>query len=75
MGLWFFQLEKLLAEILGCLQTRSSLAYDDELLALLAPLLRVLFPHWSKQMRNLVTQFWNATFANAPTLTYPDDLK
>ncbi|KAJ8352831.1 hypothetical protein SKAU_G00243070 [Synaphobranchus kaupii] len=69
------KLEKLLGEILGCLQTRSSLAFDDELLVLLAPLLRVVFPHRSKQLRTLVTQFWNATFANAPILTYPEDLK
>ncbi|XP_035266543.1 telomere-associated protein RIF1 isoform X2 [Anguilla anguilla] len=69
------KLEKLLGEILGCLQTRSSLVFDDELLALLAPLLRVLFPHRSKPLRNLATQFWNATFAHAPTLTYPEDLK
>ncbi|XP_064185920.1 telomere-associated protein RIF1 [Anguilla rostrata] len=69
------KLEKLLGEILGCLQTRSSLVFDDELLALLAPLLRALFPHRSKPLRNLATQFWNATFAHAPTLTYPEDLK
>ncbi|KAJ8255267.1 hypothetical protein GJAV_G00202930 [Gymnothorax javanicus] len=69
------KLEKLLAEILGCLQTRSSLVYDDELLDLLSPLLCVLFPHRSKQMRTLVSQFWNATFANSPTLTYPENLK
>ncbi|XP_061092984.1 telomere-associated protein RIF1 isoform X2 [Conger conger] len=69
------KLEKLLGEILGCLQTQSSLPYDDELLVLLAPLLRVLFPHRNKLLRTLVTQFWNATFANAPTLTYPECLK
>ncbi|KAG5851637.1 hypothetical protein ANANG_G00053750 [Anguilla anguilla] len=34
-----------------------------------------LFPHRSKPLRNLATQFWNATFAHAPTLTYPEDLK
>ncbi|XP_036401392.1 telomere-associated protein RIF1 [Megalops cyprinoides] len=69
------KLEKLLGEMLGCLQTRSSLGFDDQLLTLLAPLLCVLFPHKSKQVRTLVTQFWNATFGNALILTYPDDLK
>ncbi|KAG7463900.1 hypothetical protein MATL_G00181560 [Megalops atlanticus] len=69
------KLEKLLGEMLGCLQTRSSLGFDDELLTLLAPLLCVLFPHKSKQVRTLVTQFWNTTFGNALVLTYPDDLK
>ncbi|KAI1885257.1 hypothetical protein AGOR_G00218300 [Albula goreensis] len=39
------------------------------------PLLCVLFPHKSKQIRTLVTQFWNATFANTPVLIYPEDLK
>ncbi|KAJ8407122.1 hypothetical protein AAFF_G00287980 [Aldrovandia affinis] len=69
------KLEKLLGDILCCLQTRASLAYDDQLLALLAPLLRSLFPHGSKQVRTLVTQFWNATFGNAPVLNYPEELK
>ncbi|XP_076012466.1 telomere-associated protein RIF1 [Genypterus blacodes] len=68
------KLEKLLPDILGCLQTRSSLACSDELLALLSPLLCVLFTHKSKQHRILVTQFWNDTFAHSVSLTYPDDL-
>ncbi|KAL4635539.1 telomere-associated protein RIF1 isoform X1 [Arapaima gigas] len=69
------KLEKLLGEMLTCLQTRCTLAYDSELLALLAPLLRVLLPHKSKGVRSLVTHFWNATFANTPVLTYPEELK
>ncbi|XP_066543736.1 telomere-associated protein RIF1 isoform X2 [Amia ocellicauda] len=69
------KLEKLLGEILTCLQTRYSMAYDDELLAQLAPLLAVLFLHKNKQVRNLVAQFWNVTFSKAPTLTYPQQLK
>ncbi|XP_071775696.2 telomere-associated protein RIF1 [Centroberyx gerrardi] len=69
------KLEKLLGEVLGCLQSRSTLAYDDELLALLSPLLCVLFPHKNKQLRTSVTQFWNSTFANSVGLTYPDELR
>lgn len=69
------QLEKLLSEVLSCLQTRSSVAYNDELLALLSPLLCVLFPHKNKHLRTAVTQFWNATFANAVTLTYPEEIR
>lgn len=69
------QLEKLLGEILGCLQTRSALAYDDELLALLSPLLCVLFPHKNKHLRSSVTQFWNATFTNAVSLSYPEEMR
>ncbi|KAM6984966.1 telomere-associated protein RIF1 [Aplochiton taeniatus] len=69
------KLEKLLGDLLGCLQTRSNMAYDDELLALLSPLLCVLFLHKSKPLRTLVLQFWNATFASATLLTYPDELK
>uniref|UniRef100_A0A8C1U0D6 Replication timing regulatory factor 1 n=1 Tax=Cyprinus carpio TaxID=7962 RepID=A0A8C1U0D6_CYPCA len=68
------QLEKLATDLLGCLQTQSTL-HDDEMLAMLSPLLCVLFPHKSKQIRSVVTQFWNATFGNALTLTYPEPLK
>uniref|UniRef100_A0A8C1U4W3 Replication timing regulatory factor 1 n=1 Tax=Cyprinus carpio TaxID=7962 RepID=A0A8C1U4W3_CYPCA len=67
-------LEKLATDLLGCLQTQSTL-HDDEMLAMLSPLLCVLFPHKSKQIRSVVTQFWNATFGNALTLTYPEPLK
>ncbi|XP_076858817.1 telomere-associated protein RIF1 isoform X2 [Brachyhypopomus gauderio] len=69
------KLEKLLCELLGCLQTRSALQYDDDLLAVLSPLLCVVFPHKSKQIRTVVTQFWNATFGNTLILTYPEMLK
>uniref|UniRef100_A0A8C1JAN2 Replication timing regulatory factor 1 n=1 Tax=Cyprinus carpio TaxID=7962 RepID=A0A8C1JAN2_CYPCA len=67
-------LEKLATDLLGCLQTQSTL-HDDEMLAMLSPLLCVLFPHKSKQIRSVVTQFWNATFGNALILTYPEPLK
>lgn len=69
------KLEKLLSDVLGCLQTRSTLAYDSELLALLSPLLCVLFPHKNKQLRTAVTQFWNGTFGNSVSLTYPDEIR
>ncbi|KAK2840251.1 hypothetical protein Q5P01_013991 [Channa striata] len=69
------KLEKLLGDVLGCLQSRSALAYDDELLALLSPLLCVLFPHKSKHLRNSVTHFWNTTFAKSVSLTYPDEIR
>uniref|UniRef100_UPI0037E731EF telomere-associated protein RIF1 n=1 Tax=Semicossyphus pulcher TaxID=241346 RepID=UPI0037E731EF len=69
------KLEKLLSDVLGCLQTRSTLAYNDELLALLSPLLCVVFPHKNKQLRTSVTQFWNATFANSVGLAYPDEIR
>uniref|UniRef100_A0A8C1ZYJ1 Replication timing regulatory factor 1 n=1 Tax=Cyprinus carpio TaxID=7962 RepID=A0A8C1ZYJ1_CYPCA len=68
------KLEKLATDLLGCLQTQSTL-HDDEMLAMLSPLLCVLFLHKSKQIRTVVMQFWNATFGNALTLTYPDPLK
>uniref|UniRef100_A0A669BIV0 Replication timing regulatory factor 1 n=1 Tax=Oreochromis niloticus TaxID=8128 RepID=A0A669BIV0_ORENI len=69
------KLEKLLGEVLNCLQSRSSLAYNDELLALLSPLLCVVFPHKNKHLHTSVTQFWNSTFANAVSLTYPDEMR
>uniref|UniRef100_A0A3B4G6K7 Replication timing regulatory factor 1 n=1 Tax=Pundamilia nyererei TaxID=303518 RepID=A0A3B4G6K7_9CICH len=69
------KLEKLLGEVFNCLQSRSSLAHNDELLALLSPLLCVVFPHKNKHLRTSVTQFWNSTFANAVSLTYPDEMR
>lgn len=68
------KLEKLATDLLGCLQTHSTL-HDDEFLAMLSPLLCVLFLHKSKQVCSVVTQFWNATFGNALTLSYPEPLK
>lgn len=67
------KLEKLATDLLGCLQTHLTL-FDDELLAGLSPLLCVFFPHKIKQIRNMVTNFWNATFGNAVALTYPEAL-
>ncbi|XP_056286933.1 telomere-associated protein RIF1 isoform X2 [Pseudoliparis swirei] len=69
------KLDKLLCEVLCCLQSRSALAFDDELLALLAPLLCAWFPHKNKQLRAAVAQFWNATFGNSLSLTYPDEIR
>lgn len=69
------KLEKLLSEVLSCLQSRSALAYNTELLERLSPLLCVLFPHKNKHLRTTVTQFWNATFANSVSLTYPEELR
>lgn len=62
-------------ELLGCLQTRSTLAYDDQLLSSLAPLLCAAFPHRNKALRKQATQFWSATFAKSSGLTYPEELK
>lgn len=69
------KLEKLVGDVLGTLQTRSALQYDDELLEVLSPLLCVLFQHKSKQIRSVITQFWNATFGKALVLTYPESLR
>ncbi|KAM9487286.1 telomere-associated protein RIF1 [Clarias gariepinus] len=69
------KLEKLVGDVLGNLQTRSALQYDDELLEVLCPLLCVLFQHKSKQIRSIITQFWNATFGNAVVLAYPESLR
>ncbi|XP_072301110.1 telomere-associated protein RIF1 [Eucyclogobius newberryi] len=69
------KLEKLLSEVLSCLQSRSTLAYNTELLELLCPLLCVLFSHKNKHLRTTVTQFWNASFANSVSLIYPEEIK
>ncbi|XP_025944788.1 telomere-associated protein RIF1 isoform X4 [Apteryx rowi] len=69
------KLEKLLAEIILCLESHCTGSYDSELLEQLSPLLCVIFQHKSKQMRNQCAHFWNATFAKATSLTYPEELK
>ncbi|NXG22392.1 RIF1 protein, partial [Grallaria varia] len=69
------KLEKLLAEILQCLQSHCTGSYDSELLEQLSPLLCAGFQHKSKQIRNQCAQFWNSTFAKAASLTYPEGLK
>ncbi|NWW75493.1 RIF1 protein, partial [Climacteris rufus] len=69
------KLEKLLAEVLQCLQCHCTGSYDSELLGQLCPLLSVGFQHSSKHIRNQCAQFWNSTFAKASSLTYPQELK
>ncbi|XP_075285810.1 telomere-associated protein RIF1 isoform X3 [Opisthocomus hoazin] len=69
------KLEKLLAEIILCLQSHCTGSYDSELLEQLSPLLCVVFQHKSKQIRNQCAHFWNATFAKTASLTYPEELK
>ncbi|XP_038607414.1 telomere-associated protein RIF1 isoform X2 [Tachyglossus aculeatus] len=67
--------EKLLGEIFLCLQSRYTGNYDNELLEQLSPLLCSIMLHKNKQIRNQSAQFWNATFAKATVLTYPEELK
>uniref|UniRef100_A0A8C5X7J3 Replication timing regulatory factor 1 n=1 Tax=Malurus cyaneus samueli TaxID=2593467 RepID=A0A8C5X7J3_9PASS len=71
----FWQLEKLLAEILQCLQCHCPGSCDTELLEQLSPVLCVAFQHRNKQLRQQSAQFWNSTFAKASSLTYPEQLK
>ncbi|XP_032605400.3 telomere-associated protein RIF1 isoform X2 [Taeniopygia guttata] len=69
------KLEKLLAEILQCLQCHCPGSCDSELLQQLSPVLCVAFQHRSKQIRQQSAQLWNCTFAKASSLTYPEQLK
>ncbi|XP_072114766.1 telomere-associated protein RIF1 isoform X3 [Mobula birostris] len=69
------KLEKLHADILHCLQSRYTSAYDSSLLEQLSSLLSTTFLHKNRQIRNQTAQFWNATFAKATTLNYPQQLK
>ncbi|XP_021574742.1 telomere-associated protein RIF1 [Carlito syrichta] len=69
------KLEKLLGEIVTCLQFSYTGTYDSELLELLSPLLCIIFLHKNKQIRKQSAQFWNATFAKVPMLIYPEELK
>lgn len=69
------KLEKLLGEILLCLQSRYSGAHESDLLEDISPLLCVVFLHKNKQIRNQTAQFWNATFAKTTGLLYPTELK
>ncbi|XP_023370803.1 telomere-associated protein RIF1 isoform X2 [Otolemur garnettii] len=69
------KLEKLLGEIIACLQFSYTGAFDSELLEQLSPLLCITFLHKNKQIRKQSAQFWNATFAKVTVLIYPDELK
>nr|XP_039325516.1 LOW QUALITY PROTEIN: telomere-associated protein RIF1 [Saimiri boliviensis boliviensis] len=69
------KLEKLLGEIIACLQFSYTGTYDSELLEHLSPLLRIIFLHKNKQIRKQSAQFWNATFAKVTMLIYPEELK
>ncbi|NWX54251.1 RIF1 protein, partial [Promerops cafer] len=69
------KLEKLLAEILQCLQCHCPGSCDSELLQQLSPVLCVGFQHRSRQIRQQSAQLWNCTFAKASSLTYPEELK
>ncbi|XP_010602964.1 telomere-associated protein RIF1 isoform X2 [Fukomys damarensis] len=68
------KLEKLLGEIITCLQSSGG-TYDSELLEQLSPLLCIIFLHKNKQIRKQSAQFWNATFAKMMILNYPEELK
>ncbi|NXE01751.1 RIF1 protein, partial [Chaetorhynchus papuensis] len=69
------KLEKLLAEILQCLQCHCPGSCDTELLQQLSPVLCVGFQHRNKQIRHQCAQLWNSTFAKTSSLTYPEELK
>nr|XP_045002764.1 telomere-associated protein RIF1 isoform X3 [Jaculus jaculus] len=69
------KLEKLLGEMIACLQFSYTGAYDSELLEELSPLLCITFLHKNKQIRKQSAVFWNATFAKVIALVYPEELK
>ncbi|XP_077717819.1 telomere-associated protein RIF1 isoform X1 [Canis aureus] len=69
------KLEKLLGEIIACLHFNYTGTYDSELLEQISPLLCIIFLHKNKHIRKQSAQFWNATFAKATMLTYPEELK
>ncbi|NXD72448.1 RIF1 protein, partial [Eolophus roseicapillus] len=69
------KLEKLLAEVIQCLQSHCTGSYDSKLLEQISPLLCVAFQHKSKQIRKQCAHFWNATFAKTTALKYPEELK
>ncbi|XP_072468054.1 telomere-associated protein RIF1 isoform X2 [Notamacropus eugenii] len=69
------KLEKLLTEILRCLQFHYNGTFNSELLEQLSPLLCIIFLHKNKQIRKQSVQFWNDTFAKETLLEYPEELK
>uniref|UniRef100_A0A672V0Z3 Replication timing regulatory factor 1 n=1 Tax=Strigops habroptila TaxID=2489341 RepID=A0A672V0Z3_STRHB len=69
------KLEKLLAEVIQCLQSHCTGSYDSKLLEQISPLLCVAFQHKSKQIHNQCSHFWNATFSKTTSLKYPEELK
>ncbi|XP_013418848.1 telomere-associated protein RIF1-like [Lingula anatina] len=69
------KLEKLWSDITGCVQGRYSGPYDSHLLSTLAPLLEVTFLNSRRGIKNQTVLFWNATFARAAPLQYPESLR
>ncbi len=48
---------------------------DSELLALVAPLLGATLLHPRRAVKDRALALWNATFAQAQPLQYPDELR
>ena len=57
------------------MQTRHGGPYDSLLLSALAPLLECGLAHAKRAVRSQTLVFWNATFATADMLDYPESLK
>ena len=72
---YLLKIEKLWTDILMCLQSRYTAAYDSQLLTIMSELLESTFCHQRRQFRNQTIMFWNATFGQASHLVYSDSLR
>ncbi|KAG1683135.1 hypothetical protein GQR58_010144 [Nymphon striatum] len=66
-GLW--------SDVTQSLQLHYSGLYDDKMLELCTPLLKVTLCHSSSVIKKNTRLFWHSTFGQSASLNYPDDLK
>ncbi|KAG1659919.1 Telomere-associated protein RIF1 [Nymphon striatum] len=66
-GLW--------SDVTQALQLHYSGLYDDKMLELCTPLLKVTLCHTSSVIKKNTRLFWHSTFGQSASLNYPDDLK
>lgn len=69
------KIDKLWQDIIYCSQNIYTGAYDSDFLSIMAPLLEVNFMHTRRTIKTQTLQFWNATFGQSPSLTYPESLR
>ncbi|CAE1259207.1 RIF1 [Acanthosepion pharaonis] len=69
------KIDKLWQDIIYCSQNIYTGVYDSDFLSMMAPLLEVNFMHTRRTIKTQTLQFWNATFGQSPSLTYPESLR
>lgn len=69
------KMDKMWTDLVACIQARHNGPYDTHFLQDMAPLLQHSFLHSRRAIKNQTIILWNATFASASSLDYPEELK